>query len=401
MIKDFEELKNSSEFAIQKSKPYQISIWEAFGEEEPPPPENITFSVSCIDDWPLVSDFGSSRASKDLSPRIARSKDLNIVAPPGYSINAKGTEAKGSFVGEHEWKLFIVLRKMALERGGYQLNGDFALSFSLRELSKFFFESTGRKVNPQKIRERLEVLRTAVYQVSDKDTSAHFSLLRELFIATREELKKDGNAKCYVMFDHMTEKTLTSGKGALIDYNLACKLPHVAAWLYSKLERAGIQSGLEANRPYKLWLKDTLYRVGLDNSKKTVNILKKEVTKAMVELIEHGVLRSFEFKDKLANSTGRGRKKLIDSEISLVITDEFESNIKKKLWSTQKLRAGKGNKIKTLALETPTKRPKLNPVKTEHGYTGYYQRNSENDPRKSSTKAPVDAEWREEDRRNN
>lgn len=395
----FEELKNSSEFKLDRARPYQMRIWEAFGEEEPPPPENISFSVSCIDDWPLVSDFNSPRASKDLSPRMTKANGLNIIAPPGYSVNAQRTEAKGAFVGEHEWKLFIVLRKMALEHGGYQLDGQFSLSFTLRELAKFYKASTGKTANNEQLRQRLEILRTAVYQVQDKHQSAHFSLLRELFIATRDELKKNGNSKCYVMFDHMTEKALTTGHGTLIDYDLTCKLPHMASWFYAKLERAGLQTGLEAGRPYKLWLKDTLYRVGLDNSKKTINVLKKELTKSLVLLIEEGVLRSFFFKDK-TEQKGRGRPKLLDSEISLSITEEFSTRIKSKLFASKRLREGKGQKIKTITLDTQRPLCKLIPHQDPSGYTGYYHRNEDNDPRKNiSESVPTDAEWREGDRR--
>jgi hypothetical protein len=392
---DKEEIKKSSEFEVQKSVPYQMDLWECFGEEKPSPPENLTFSVQCIDDWPLVSM--KTNQAKDLNPIVTQSKNLEVTAPPGYY--REGKKAKGSFVGEHEWKLFIVLRRMALISGGYQLDGKFALSFTLRELARFYKESTGKTVKHDLIRQRLEILRTAVYQIQDKDQTAHFSLLRELFIATRDELKKNGSAKCYVMFDQMTEKTLTSGNGVLIDYDLACKLPHIASWIYSKLERAGLETGLEAERPYKLWLKDTLYRVGLDNSNKTINVLKKEATKGLIELMKIGILRSFNFKDK--TTSGRGRPKLLDSELSMEITSQFASRIKAKLWSTKKLREGNSSKISTSMIKenSLTSLEPLDPIKTETGYVGHYKRSEENDSRRDPPIAPVDGDWRESDRR--
>ena len=133
-----EIIKKSSEYPIEKAKERQLSIWEAFGENEPPAPENITFSVNCIDDWPLVSL--KSNRSKDLNPIVTGAKELDVTAPPGYYRDGK--RAKGSFVGEQEWKLFIVLRKMALTYGGFQIDNNFSLSFTLRELSRFYKDST-------------------------------------------------------------------------------------------------------------------------------------------------------------------------------------------------------------------------------------------------------------------
>lgn len=391
-------IKTSSEFDFDNSTPHQISIWEAFGEEPPSPPENITFSVNCIDDWPLVSQKSNRR--RDFHPIKTKAHQLEITAPAGYYEEESGEKATSSFVGEQEWKLFIVLRKMALMHGGHQLDGDFALAFSFRELARFYKESTKKNINHSVLRQRLEVLRTAVYQVQDKDQSVHFSLLRELFISSKSDPKKNnGNSKCVIMFDRMTEKTLTKGNGTLIDYDLACELPHLASWIYAKLERAGLEAGIESGVPYKLWLKDTLYRVGLDNSKKTINVLKKELTKALTILIERGVLRSFSFKDKL--TSGRGRPKLIDSEISLVITEDFSSNIKLKLFSNRKLRIGKSDKINGNILNSTRKLTPLSPVKVENGYIGHYPRNPENDPRKEASDCPADAEWRDEDRREN
>jgi hypothetical protein len=352
--------------------------------------------VNCIDDWPLVSSNGP-RKKKDYRPKLSKAKDLKIIAPSGYYKTENGDQVEGAFVGPNEWKLFIVLRRMALVYGGHQLDGNFSLSFTLRELARFYKESTGKTIKHDIVRQRLEVLRTAVYQIQDKEQTAHFSLLRELFIATRSELKKNGTAKCYVMFDHMTEKTLTSGRGALIDYDLACQLPHIASWIYSKLERAGFESGIESGRPYKLWLKDTLYRVGLDNSKKTINVLKKETTKALLELMKTGVLKVFSFEDK--TTSGRGRPKLIDSEISLEITDQFESRIKAKLFSTKRLRDGKSDKISTALLNNSlTKLKKLDVFKTDTGYIGHYEREER---RKLDVDIPPDADWRDHQRRKN
>jgi hypothetical protein len=323
-------IKESSEFPLSQVKERQLTIWEAFGEDEPPPPENLTFSVNCIDDWPLVSH--KTNRNKSLNPVVTKAKDLHVTAPPGYYRTED--KAFGSFVGEQEWKLFIVLRRMALEYGGYELNGNFSLSFTLRELCRFYKKSTGKVVNHGVMKRRLEVLRTAVYQIKDKKQSAHFSLLRELYITSKIDLEKDGNAKCYLMFDHLTEKTLTTGRGTLIDYDLACKLPHIASWFYSKLERAGLESGIHTGVPYKLWLKNTLYRIGLDNSSKTINKLKKETTKALINLIEIGVLKKFKFQDKL--TSGRGRPSLIDSEISLEITSGFQTRLRVKEDSNKK-----------------------------------------------------------------
>jgi hypothetical protein len=388
-------IKESKEFPLDQALERQLSIWESFGEKEPPPPENITFSVNCIDDWPLVSL--KSNKKKDLNPIVTGAKDLDVTAPPGYYRD--GNKAKGSFVGEQEWKLFIVLRRMALTYGGYELDGKFALSFTLRELSRFYKESTDKTINPSVIKQRLEVLRTAVYQIQDKNRSAHFSLLRELYITSNEDLKKDSNSKCFIMFDHLTEKTLTSGRGTLIDYDLACKLPHLSSWIYSKLERAGLETGICSERPYKLWLKDTLYRIGLDNSTKSLSTLKREATKALTDLIKIGILKSFRFNDK--NTSGRGRPKLLDSEISLVITTEFETRVKAKLFSTNKLRSGKTNKIK-VGLSSPQSPTKLKPLTvtkvSPSSYVGHYKR--EDDRRTEYSSPSAEAEWRDQpDRR--
>jgi hypothetical protein len=365
------KIKKSTEFDLIRAEARQLSIWEAFGEESPPPPENISFSVNCIDDWPLVNQKPSgSSGITDLNPVIARANDLKVTVPPGYytDIGKDGEEvAKGSFVGEQEWRLFIVLRKMALEYGGYQLDGSFALSFTLRELSRFYEKSTGKTVNHNLIRRRLEVLRTTVYQVKDKDQTGHFSLLRELFLSKKE----DHGTKCYVMFDKMTEKTLTSGRGTLIDFDLVCQLPYMASWMYSKLEREGLRSGLESGRPYKLWLKDTLYRIGLGNSKKTTKVLKEELCSGLKTLITKGILEEFSFHDKFQKT--RGRPMLLDSEISLVITKEFECRIRTKLMATKSLREGHSKKIKTLYLNNMgVSLVRLIPRQTADGWAGSY-----------------------------
>jgi len=390
MTKD-NEIKKSSEFPIEKATERQLSIWEAFGEEEPPPPQNLSFSVNSIDDWPLVSH--KTNWGKSLHPRVTNAKDLKVTAPAGYFMEDENT-AKSSFVGEQEWKLFIVLRRMALEYGGYELDGNFSLSFTLRELSRFYKNSTGKTVKHDVLKKRLEVLRTAVYQIQDKHRSAHFSLLRELYITSKEDLRKDGNSKCYIMFDHMTEKTITTGRGALIDYDIACKLPHLSSWIYTKLERAGLESGIESGLPYKLWLKDTLYRVGLDNSSKSIAALKREAIKALAGLIEIGILKSFNFEDKV--TSGKGRPSLIDSEISLIITKEFEIRIRAKLFSTKQLRSGKSDKIKvTLSSpESPTKLKNLRVIKhSPSEYAGHYDR--EEDRRTEGSSPPTEAEWRD------
>lgn len=391
-----EEIKTSSEFNLERSEPRQITIWESFGEEVPPPPENITFSVNCIDDWPLVQPRSNSK--QDLNPIVTEAKDLSITAPPGYYRSGK--KAFGSFVGEQEWRLFIVLRRMALVHGGYQLDGNFALSFTLRELAAFYKDSTGKTVSHSVFKRRLEVLRTSVYQVADRNQTAHFSLLRELFIATKEELKKDGSAKCYVMFDHLTEKTITSGNGILIDYDLMCTLPHMAAWIYNKLETAGLTAGITVGRPYKLWLKDTLYRVGLGNSSKTTNALKKELSENLTHLIKAGVLKEFSFEDKLQKS-GRGRPKLLDSEVSLLVTEEFCTRMKTKLFATKPIRTGKKDSIQLASLKAMdmVHLPQLELVKRKDGFVGHYKRSKENDPRKGESPVPAGADWREGDRR--
>ncbi|MDA0712689.1 MAG: hypothetical protein O2897_01710 [bacterium] len=394
MDKKIEIIKKSSDFPIKEATGRQLSIWEVFGEDEPPAPENISFSVNCIDDWPLVSL--KNNRTKDLNPIVTGANDLNVTAPPGYY--RVGNKAKASFVGEQEWKLFIVLRRMALTFGGFQIDNKFSLSFTLRELSRFYKDSTGKTVKPDILKQRLEVLRTAVYQIQDKHRSAHFSLLRELYVTSYDDIKKDGNAKCFVMFDHLTEKTITTGHGVLIDYDLACKLPHLGSWLYTKLERAGLESGITAGVPYKLWLKDTLYRVGLDNSEKSIATLKKESIKAFTHLIEIGILKSIHFKDK--NSTSRGRPKLLDSEISLIITTEFETRIRAKLFSTKQLRSGKSTKIKIANSypSSPTKLKKLKVIKESNScYVGHYER--EDDRRAEDSNPPTEAEWRENDRR--
>lgn len=388
-------IKDSSEFPLSQVKERQLTIWEAFGEEEPPPPENLTFSVNCIDDWPLVSH--KTNRNKSLNPIVTKANGLHVTAPPGYYRTED--RAYGSFVGEQEWKLFIVLRRMALEYGGYELNGNFSLSFTLRELCRFYKKSTGKVVNHGVMKRRLEILRTAVYQIKDKNQAAHFSLLRELYITSKNDLEKDGNSKCYLMFDHLTEKTLTTGRGILIDYDLACKLPHIASWFYSKLERAGLETGLQPEVPYKLWLKNTLYRIGLDNSSKTINKLKKETIQALIKLIEIGVLKKFKFEDKL--TSGRGRPSLIDSEIYLEITREFQMRIRAKLSSTKLLRAGTSNKIqlKSSYPNSPTKLKKLTAIKKSSSeYAGHYER--EDDRRTEDLTPPTEAEFRsEKDRR--
>jgi len=369
------KIMKSSDFDPDcKAEAKQISIWEAFGEESPPPPENISFSVNCIDDWPLVNQRPSGKIGKiDLNPVVVNAKDLKVTVPPGYYFDTgkNGQEtARGAFVGDLEWRLFVVLRRMALQYGGVQLDGNFALSFTLRELARFYAESTGTRVNHQIIRQRLEVLRTTVYQIRDKDQVAHFSLIRELFLANRE----DGRVKCYVMFDKITEETLKSGRGTLIDYDLACRLPYLASWIYAKLEREGLRSGLESGRAYKLWLKDTLYRTGLGNSKKSTRTLKWELSSSLKTLIEKGILERFEFEDKLQST--RGRPMLLDSEISLFITREFETRIKLKLWANKDLREGKKRTIKTSLLEkwqtNGCKLVNLSPKETEKGWAGVY-----------------------------
>ena len=384
-----QEIRKSTDFDLSRAEARQLSIWEAFGEEEPPPPENISFSVTCIDDWPLVNQ--KTNWGGDLNPVMAKAKDLKVTVPPGYytELDSDGEEtAKGSFVGEQEWRLFIVLRKMALEHGGFQLDGSFALSFTLRELSRFYKKSTGKTVNHDLIRKRLEVLRTTVYQVRDKDQTGHFSLLRELFLARRE----DKGTKCYVMFDHMTEKTLTTGRGTLIDFDLACQLPFMASWIYSKLEREGLRAGLESGRPYKLWLKDTLYRIGLGNSKKTTNVLKKEMCTNLKTLISKGILKEFSFKDK--EEVTRGRPKLLDSEISLEITKEFEMRIRAKLMANKGLRERKSDKIKTTTLNFSNNLVELIPEQTDDGWIGLYDR--EERRQGDQGEIPDEAEFRDE-----
>lgn len=395
------EINESTEFPVEKAIPRQLTIWEAFGQETPPPPENITFSVDSIDDWPLVSLKKRIKESeKNYNPIVTGAKELSVTAPPGYYRTNEGTKAIASFVGEHEWKLFKVLRKMAINYGGYDLNGQFILSFTLRELARFYKESTGKVVNHGLIRKRLEVLRTAVYQIQDKRQKAHFSLLRELYITSKEDISKDGNSKCFVMFDHLTEKTLTTGKGVLIDYDLACKLSHIASWFYVKLEREGLYSGIESELPYKVWLKNTLYRVGLDNSSKSMVTLKHQTKKALIELIENGILKSFKFNDK--KSIGPGRPKLLDSEITIFITQEFKSRIKSKLRSTKKLRNNQSNKISLTPFseENITKLKKLDVVEiSKNNFHGKYKR-KEGDRRSENPPPPSEADWRSnEDRR--
>lgn len=352
----------------------QISIWACFGQNEPEQTQSI--SNPMVDDLPLVYNNPSGR----FFPVTKTIGEKTITIPAGYhplltantQKNKNIQELDQRFVGEAEWKVYLVLRHMAIYQGGTFLDGRYGLKFTLRELRRNYKQFTGKTLNGLDAANRLMTLRTAIYQVKDDHKSMHFSLIKELYLVNMDEYQKNPNTECYVEFDHSTEASIKNGTGRLIDHELTCKLPYLAGWLYMKLEREFTFAHKNTNydethaklkhRPIKentnfsLHMMNTLDKAGIN--RENIKDCKREFVDALNELIGVGVVDHYFFEDKKgdAGPTG-GRKTLLDMEVNIYPTVEWSKNMVEKNRVHKLIGDGKTEKINLMKLvpKTPPK----------------------------------------------
>ena len=346
----------------------QMSIWACFGQNEPEQTQSI--SNPTIDDLPLVYNNTSGR----FFPVTKTIGDKTITIPAGYhplltantQKNKYIQELDQRFIGEGEWKLYLVLRHMAIYQGGIFLDGRYGLKFTLRELRRNYKQFTGKTLNGLDAAHRLMTLRTAIYQVKDDNKSMHFSLLKELYLVNMDEYQKNPNTECYVEFDNSTEATIKNGAGRLIDHELTCKLPYLAGWLYMKLEREftfARKNNMIENyhgKPepkFSLHMLNTLNKAGVP--RENIRDAKNDFIEALNQLIGVGVIDHYLFEDKKAPSgESGGRKALIDVEVHIYPTLEWSLNMAEKNRVHKLLGDGKTSEklsLKTLIQKTPPK----------------------------------------------
>lgn len=316
----------------EQSKPIQMELFESLLPND----KQFSNTIEFYDFCPKYVYWRLERFQDKFLDRIEREFE---VRQRKYRLSIDPAKVKDSdgvvrdyFPGVAEELVEDALRKLAVDGHGLFLDDQAAVTFTLYELQQELAKN-GHTYSLEQIKKALMVCVGTTIHITTQTGETVFSdhLFETVGLNTREDWKGQGKkSKAFVRFNSLVTKSIKEGSWRQFNYEISMRFRHVVS---RQLNKRMSHNFTQANiaRTYSISLSTMLRDFGLTTYEYVRDNL-RYVTKALDEMVEKRVIRSYEVQN--IYDTQR-KNKLVDALIVLKPDINFanqtiRANIKQK-----------------------------------------------------------------------
>ena len=321
---------NGNPVEIQLTQPNQLELFQTF---LPSSAQNYSNSIELYDAIPKfvpsAKEMDSMRKEGIYLPILQRNfrhrdKSYTVRISPARIQNAQGIE-KEFYPSHRDWMVEEALRKLASDgMNAVYMDNKAGVKFSLSELRRELAER-GRSITYESLIESLTILTKTQIQISctDGSTVLNSTIFPISLLPNRQQwLAKPSAKQCYVQFNPLVTVSIDEITYRQFNYKTFMQLrSSLSQWLHRRMSHVYTQASL--TDPYTISLSTIVRDSGMVNNTRLADSA-KQVRQAMSELVEKGVLLSFQEDAKRGQ-----RRTLIDICFSLLPSSEFVSETKR------------------------------------------------------------------------
>lgn len=299
---------------FEQSKPVQLELFEALL----PADKQFSNTIEFYDFCPKYVYWRMERFQDKFFDRIerefeCRGTEYRLSIDPAKIKDSDGV-VRDYFPGVVEELVEDALRKLAVDGHGLFLDDQAAVTFTLYELQQELAK-TGHTYSLEQIKKALMVCVGTTIHLTTQSGETVFSdhLFETVGLNTREDWKGQGKkTKAFVRFNSLVTKSIKEGSWRQFNYEISMRFKHVVSrQLNKRMSHNFTQANLAAN--YTIALSTMLRDFGLTTYEYVRDNL-RHVTKALDEMVEKRVIRSYEVRN--VYDTER-KNKLVDALIEL------------------------------------------------------------------------------------
>lgn len=314
------------------AKPMQMQLFESLLPND----QQFSNTIEFYDFCPKYVYWRSERVGDKFLDRIERQFECR---GSGYRLSIDPAKIKDSdgvvrdyFPGVAEELVEDALRKLAVDGHGLFLDDQAAVTFTLYELQKEL-KKTGHTYSLDQIKKALMVCVGTTIHLTTQNGETVFSdhLFETVGLNTREDWKGQGKkTKAFVRFNSLVTKSIKEGSWRQFNYEVSMRFKSVVSrQLNKRMSHHFTQANLALT--YSILLSTMLRDFGLTTYTYIRDNL-RYVTKALDEMVEKGVIRSYDIKNIFDADRSN---KLIDALIELkpginFVNDSIAANIKQR-----------------------------------------------------------------------
>ena len=296
------------------SKPVQMELFESLLPDDKHFSNTIEFYDFCPKYvyWRIerLQDKFLDRLERDFA---CRGVEYRISIDPAKIKDSDGV-VRDYFPGVVEELVEDALRKLAVDGHGLFLDDQAAVTFTLYELQQEL-SKTGHTYSLEQIKKALMVCVGTTIHLTTSGGETIFSdhLFETVGLNTREDWKGQGKkTKAFVRFNSLVTKSIKEGNWRQFNYEISMRFKHIVSrQLNKRMSHNFTQAHLATN--YSISLSTMLRDFGLTPYKYMRDNL-RHVTKALDEMVEKRVIRSYTVKDVY---DAERKNKLVDALIEL------------------------------------------------------------------------------------
>ncbi len=296
------------------SKPVQMELFESLLPDD----KNFSNTIEFYDFCPKYVYWRIERLQDKFLDRLerdfaCRGVEYRISIDPAKIKDSDGV-VRDYFPGVVEELVEDALRKLAVDGHGLFLDDQAAVTFTLYEL-QHELSKTGHTYSLEQIKKALMVCVGTTIHLTTSGGETIFSdhLFETVGLNTREDWKGQGKkTKAFVRFNSLVTKSIKEGNWRQFNYEVSMRFKHIVSrQLNKRMSHNFTQANLATN--YSIALSTMLRDFGLTPYKYMRDNL-RHVTKALEEMVEKKVIRSYEVSDIYDAAR---KNKLVDAVINI------------------------------------------------------------------------------------